>query len=273
MLLAEGVRRLMPHSETPRLDAELLLAHALGVDRAWLVTRANDFANAERYWLFIERRASGEPLAYIVGFKDFWTLRLWVTPAVLIPRPETELLVEQALALISASSARVADLGTGSGAIALALAKERPRWRMTATDASTEAISIARANAIELGLKHIEFLQGSWFEPLAGQRFDLIVSNPPYIAANDPALSHPTLKHEPQMALTPGSDGMEALRTVIRETPDYLTRNGWLLVEHGATQAAEVACELVARGFHHVTSRRDLAGHERITEAQWPCNI
>lgn len=268
MRLAEAARRLAPVSDSPRLDAELLLAHSLGTSRAWLIAHADDRADPPGFEQILARREAGEPLAYILGFKDFWTLSLVVTPAVLVPRPETELLVELALRL-GAPVARVADLGTGSGAIALAIASERPRWQVTATDASAAALAVARANALELNLQQVEFIEGSWFEPLAGRRFDGIVSNPPYIAADDSALAHPALRCEPQQALTPGSDGMASLREIIRQAPEHLERGGWLLLEHGATQAQEVARELVARGFTHVRSHRDLAGHERTTEAHW----
>jgi release factor glutamine methyltransferase len=269
MRLADGTRQLAQVSESPRLDAELLLAHALGVSRSWLIAHAGDGPDTGPYRSFLDRRARGEPLAYIVGDKDFWSLRLIVTAAVLVPRPETELLVERALALLPSKIAEAADLGTGSGAIALALASERPHWRITATDASAEALTVARTNASRLRLPQVSFLQGSWLEPLKNRRFDLIVSNPPYIAATDPALLHPALKCEPQSALASGSDGMDALREIIEGASCHLERGGWLLLEHGATQGADVARKLVAKGFHHVTSRRDLAGHERITEAQW----
>jgi len=189
---------------------------------------------------------------------------------VLVPRPETELLVERALALGSAPQARVADLGTGSGAVALALASERPHWRMTATELSAQALAVARANAAQLALTGIDFRQGSWFEPLAGERFDLILSNPPYIGSDDPALADPALAHEPRLALTPGADALACLRALVRGAPQHLEPGGWLLLEHGATQAAAVAGALVARGFAQVRSHRDLAGRERMTEGQWP---
>ncbi len=271
-LLAEGVERLRAADDTPQLDAELLLAHALGTNRARLKSHPEEARTAqdlERYRALLERRASGEPLAYIVGYKDFWSLRLKVSPAVLVPRPETELLVERALALWPQSSGRVVDLGTGSGAIALALAAERPGWQIVATDASEHALAIARANALALRLDRVELIQGSWFEPLAGRRFHLILSNPPYIGESDPALSQPALQAEPRMALTAGADALADLKAIIRSAPDYLERGGWLLLEHGATQAADVARELVARGFRHVRSLRDLARHERVTEARW----
>jgi release factor glutamine methyltransferase len=224
---------------------------------------------AHRYTELIDRRAAGEPVAYVLGYRDFWTLRLAVNPAVLVPRPETELLVERALALGPNGPARIADLGTGSGAIALALASERPQWVIAATDVSEDALGTARANASMLGLARLEFLKGRWFQPLAGRRFDLIASNPPYVAEGDPALRDAALKHEPQIALAAGADGMSALREIVHSAPQYLERRGWLLLEHGSDQAAAVARELLVRGFGHVRSHRDLAGHERMTEAQW----
>jgi release factor glutamine methyltransferase len=272
-LLAEGAARLdAAGSATPALDAELLLAHALGGKRARLKSHPEEIPEETaraRYAELIGRRARGEPLAYIVGFRDFWTLRLAVTSAVLVPRPETELIVERALALRPEPAARVVDLGTGSGAIALALASERPQWQVTATDISSGALAIARANAASHSLPQVEFLQGSWFEPLGGRRFNLAISNPPYIGAGEPELATAELGFEPRAALSPGEDGLTALRAIVQAAPPHLEHGGWLLLEHGATQAAAVARALVVRGFRHVRSHRDLAGHERMTEAQW----
>lgn len=270
-LLAQGTERLR-NLPNHHLDAEVLLAHALSMSRTQLKTHPENVPGQERIRRFtelIERRGAGEPVAYILGYKDFWTFRLTVDPSVLIPRPETELLVERAIALGAPDSTRVVDLGTGSGAIALALAGERPEWAVAATDLSEAALAIARTNASMLGLKRVEFLKGPWFQPLAGRRFDLIVSNPPYIAEGDPALQDPALKREPQAALTSGPDGLSALREIIHLAPQYLERRGWLVLEHGSNQATAVARELVVRGFGHVRSHRDLAGHERLTEAQW----
>lgn len=276
-LLDRGARRLRASAAgrgpaaTPDLDAELLLAHVFGTSRARLRSHPEDTstdAQRQRYLALIERRATGEPLAYIVGSRDFWSLRLTVTPAVLVPRPETELLVERALALRQEEFGRIVDLGTGSGAIALTLAHERPGWQVTATDVSEEALAIARANAESHNLKRVQFLRGSWYEPLVGRTYDLIVSNPPYVAADDPAMHDPALLHEPRGALTPGPDAMASLQAIIASAPDYLERDGWLLLEHGADQAPAVARELVARGLRHVRSHRDLAGHYRMTEAQ-----
>lgn len=256
---------------TPELDAELLLLDALDTSRARLRSHPETpcpVAQSHRYFDFLERRANGEPLAYIVGRQDFWSLRLAITPAVLVPRPETEILVERALALRPSEFGSALDLGTGSGAIALALASERPGWRVTATDIAENALALARNNAETLALRHVRLLHGSWFEPVAGGLFDIIVSNPPYVAANDPAMQDPALRHEPRDALTPGPDAMASLKAIIQAAPRHLERDGWLLLEHGANQAAEVARELVARGLCHVRSHRDLAGHERVTEAQ-----
>ncbi len=270
-LLAQGRTRLAGEPGAV-LDAELLLSRVLGVPRARLRSHPEEPCSAEqqgRYLASIERRAAGEPLAYIVGHRDFWTLRLAVSPAVLVPRPETELVVERALTLLTRAAASVADLGTGSGAIALALARERPDWRVVATDRDPLALEMARRNAAALGIGNIEFLQGAWFAPLAGRRFDLIASNPPYVAGDDPRLDAPALRYEPAGALTPGQDALTALREIIEGAPAHLVPGGFLVLEHGSDQAADVARVLVTRGFAHVRSHRDLAGHERVTESSW----
>jgi len=257
---------------THALDAELLLAHVLGETRTFLKAHPEKMPapeQAQRFSELLERRVAGEPIAYIVGSRDFWTLTLAVNPSVLVPRPETELLVERALALGPEGSAAIADLGTGSGAIALALASERPGWKVTAVDISAAALNTARANAMSLELNSVEFLEGAWFAPLKNRRFHLIASNPPYVSESDPALKDATLQHEPQIALASGPDGLNAIREIVLAAPDYLERHGWLLLEHGSDQAAAVAHELVGRGFGHVRSHRDLAGHWRLTEAQW----
>jgi release factor glutamine methyltransferase len=273
-LLELGTARLAGHSESAGLDAELLLAHVLNVPRARFRSHPEDVPAQHARALYlelIERRARGEPLAYIVGYRGFWTLKLAVSPAVLVPRPETELLVERALAVRVGPTGKVVDLGTGSGAIALALASERPRWQVAATDVSAEALAVARSNAMSHGLARVEFLQGSWFEPLAGRKFDVVVSNPPYIGADEPEMLSAALRFEPRGALTPAApDALACLRAIIHSAPPYLEPGGWLLLEHGSTQAAPVARELVERGFRHVRSHRDLAGHERMTEGQWP---
>jgi release factor glutamine methyltransferase len=273
-LLAEGVRCLAATATgdanaAARLEAGVLLAHVLEVQRARISSHPEapvTSAQAETYRSLLLRRAAGEPLAYLTGRREFWSLELAVNPAVLVPRPETELLVERALVLGPAGSARVADLGTGSGAIALALARERPQWHLIATDVSPAALAVARANAAALGCTSVEFRAGDWYQPLAGERFQLLLSNPPYVAAADPALRE--LRHEPPLALTPGEDAFAALRALVLGAPQHLAEGGWLLLEHGATQAAELRAALVLAGFRHVRSHRDLAGHERMTEGQ-----
>jgi release factor glutamine methyltransferase len=260
MLLAEGAAQ---------LDAELLLAYALGVPRTRLRSHpeaAVEPGAVQHFRALLDRRRAGEPAAYLIGRKEFWSLELLVTEAVLVPRPETELLVERALALAGHESARVADLGTGSGAVALALASERPRWQVVATDVSDAALALARANARALGLGRVEFRHGSWLEALAGERYDLIVSNPPYVAVHDPALHE--LQYEPQLALAAGGDGLDALREIVRGAPAHLAAGGWLALEHGADQGAAVRRELALAGLRYIRSHRDLAGRERVTEGQ-----
>jgi release factor glutamine methyltransferase len=255
------------------LEAQLLLCHALGCTRSALLIRDEELLEPAQLAAIegaVERRARGEPLAYITGRKEFWSLELQVTPAVLVPRPETELVVERALALIEAPTATIADLGTGSGAIALALARERPGWQLTATDQSTAALAVACGNASALGLANVRFATGDWFVPLAGERYDLLASNPPYIAQGDAALDDPALRHEPPGALASGPTGLEALATLIAGAPAHLQETGWLVLEHGATQADAVADLLVARGFRHVRCHADLADLARVTEAQRP---
>jgi release factor glutamine methyltransferase len=256
--------------DIPRRDAELLLAHCWGRSRTRLLTSdetvppgvAADFERAVR------QRMDGMPVAYLLGRREFWSMDFEVGPAVLVPRPETELLVQRALDLVGQDDARVADLGTGSGAIAIALAHERPRWIVTATDVSADALAVARRNGERLAPGRIEWLHGDWYAALAGRRFDALVSNPPYIAGEDPVLTGDGLRHEPRTALTPEGDGMASLATLIDGAAACLRPGGWLLLEHGASQGEAVRARLVARGFTSVTSHRDLAGHERVTEGK-----
>ncbi len=260
-----------------RREAEALAAACLGCGRAGLVTRGEHPLDASldeilQHWT--RRRASGEPLAYIVGHREFWTLQLAVTPAVLVPRPETELLVERALALAAPRATEdeppsVLDLGTGSGAIALAVASEQRTWNIVATDLSAAALDVAQRNARTHGLLQVEFLHGDWFGPLGSRRFDVIVTNPPYVAADDPLLASDSLRAEPRMALTPGRDALQAIDAIIAAAPPHLESGAWLALEHGFRQAPDVAERLVARGFRHVRSHADLAGHQRVTEGQW----
>jgi release factor glutamine methyltransferase len=267
--LAWGARMLAAASDSPRLDAELLLAHLLGCNRAGLIVGGGDALTAQAaldYAGLIERRRLGEPSAYLTGRREFWSFGLMVSSAVLIPRPETELLVELALErLAGTAEPAVADLGTGSGAVALALAQERADARVVAVDSSAAALEVAAANARALGLERVEFREGSWCAPLGAERFDLIVSNPPYVAEGDPHLA--ALRFEPQQALVAGPDGLDALRAIAAAARGNLRPGGSLLLEHGAGQGGAVRTLLADAGFVGVETRRDLSGNDRATLA------
>jgi release factor glutamine methyltransferase len=271
--LADSERLLTTAARTiDRRDAEILLAACWGRSRSLLLASSGDAVPgdvAARFEGMRQRRASGVPVAYLLGRREFWSLDFAVSPAVLVPRPETELLVQRVLDLITTPEAEVVDLGTGSGAIAIALAHERPRWRVTGTDASEEALTVARANGVRLAGGRVEWTHGDWYRALGTRRFDALASNPPYIAGDDPVLSGDSLAHEPRGALTPEGDGFASLATLINGAPGHLKPGGWLMLEHGTTQAETLRSLLVARGFTAVTSHRDLAGHERVTEGKW----
>jgi len=253
-----------------RLDAELLLAHVLDVSRASVIARDDRVLTPEEQGDFeqlLARRLAGEPLAYLTGTKEFWSLELEVSKDVLVPRPETELLVEWALEVLSFREASVLDVGTGSGAIALALARECPQISVTAMDASRAALAVAAANARRLGIANVSFEIADLFKSLdRGGRFDLIVSNPPYVAESDPHLA--SLKFEPALALTSGPDGLDALRAIVGAARNRLLPGGWLLVEHGATQGPAVRELFAAAKFDLIHTRRDLAALERATGGQ-----
>lgn len=256
-------------------DATLLMQHILGRGPAWLYAHGDAALAPEaeaRFEALVARREAGEPVAYLLGRRGFWSLDLAVTPDTLIPRPETELLVEQALARLDPALAlRVADLGTGSGAIALAIASERPEARLVATDRSEAALAVARANAAGLGLgARVEFRAGDWFAPLEGERFDLVASNPPYIAEGDPHLEQGDLRHEPPAALASGRDGLDAIRIIIEAAPAHLVPGGWLLLEHGHHQGPPVRALLAAAGFVDVVTVRDLEGRDRVGAGRRP---
>ena len=255
-------------------DAALLLAHALGKSRSWLFAHADDAlgeAEAARFDVLLARRAAGEPVAYLTGWRGFWTLELAVTPATLVPRPETELLVDLALARLPVDApVRVADLGTGSGAIALAIASERPRAQVLATDASSAALDVARGNAARNGIGNVAFRRGSWLQPLGEDTFDLIASNPPYIAEGDPHLARGDLRFEPAMALSCGADGLDAIRVIVRDAPACLRPGGWLLLEHGWDQGDAVRALLAAAGFVDVATERDLEQRDRVSLGRLP---
>lgn len=251
------------------VDAEHLLLHVLARPRSWLFAHADDAVTATEAAAFralVERRAQGEPVAYLTGTQGFWSLELAVTPATLIPRPETERLIELALERLPAGVAvRVADLGTGSGAIALAIAKERPQAQVIATDASAAALDVARANAERNRVRNVQFRQGDWLAPLAGERFDLIASNPPYIADGDPHLCAGDLRFEPPTALSSGADGLDAIRVIVRDARALLQPGGWLLLEHGWDQGDAVRALLQVAGYSDVATEQDLEARDRIS--------
>jgi release factor glutamine methyltransferase len=269
-LLRSAQDRLAPNP-VARLEAEILLGHALEVSRSFLFANPELAVPIKRrtdFLALIRRRCQGEPMAYLTGKRAFWTMELKVSPDVLIPRPETELLVELALERIPQDRPwRIADLGTGSGAIALAIASERPACEILATDLSAAALQIARDNARQLGIESISFYQGSWLEPLVG-KFQLIVSNPPYVDMDDPHLTRGDCRFEPILALSPGSDGLEAIRHICKAAASRLDPGGWLLLEHGSEQASDVRAQFLLAGFESVGTRADLAGLDRVSSGQ-----
>ncbi|MCB5208040.1 peptide chain release factor N(5)-glutamine methyltransferase [Methylovorus mays] len=278
--------RLNLETREARNEARMLMSHALGnVEHAWLIAHESDALPPEIASAFqdlLHRRLAGEPVAYILGNREFFGLRLAVSPATLIPRPDTETLVETALARIPSEGAReVLDLGTGTGAIALAIAAHRPQCRVVAVDACAAALQVARQNAEMLGLAatesddhgmtkgNVEFRLGSWFAPLADLKFDVIVSNPPYIRNDDPHLQLGDLRHEPISALASGADGLDDIRIIVQHAPAHLMPSGWLLLEHGYDQADAVATLMRDTDFANVQHAHDLAGIARVTLGQW----
>ncbi|MEQ5801676.1 peptide chain release factor N(5)-glutamine methyltransferase [Halomonas sp. H10-9-1] len=277
LLAAAAARLVAAGSPTARLDAEVLLCHVLGVERTWLYTwgdRQAEEAPARRFQALVARREAGEPVAYLTGEREFWGLALATAPSTLIPRPDTETLVAAALSLAAAPRGRLLDLGSGSGAIALAFASERPGWWVLGLELRPEAVALARHNAARHALANAEFRESDWFSALdAGtiaEGFELIVSNPPYIAADDPHLASGDVRFEPRSALVAGDEGLADLRHLVAAARDYLLPGGWLLLEHGFRQAAAVREALVAAGYAEVASRRDLGGHERISLGRHP---
>lgn len=271
-LLDRAARRL-PGDEG-RAEAERLLAHALGVGLTWLYLHRDDLPPPDAVAAFealVGRRLAGEPVAYLLGHRGFWRFDLQVSPDTLIPRPETERLVELALERLAPDApTRVADLGTGTGAIALAIASERPQAQVFATDASARALAMAQANARTLGLGRVDFRLGDWLAPLAGERFDLIASNPPYIADDDAHLQQGDLRFEPRSALASGTDGLDDLRRIAAQAPDHLLPGGWLLVEHGWDQGAAVRGLFAANGFEAIGTMQDWEHRDRVTLGRWP---
>lgn len=272
--LASARQRLTGRSDSPQLDAEVLLCHVLAKPRSYCLTWPD--ADLSEHTLstldaLLDARAAGTPIAYLTGRREFWSREFVVSPDVLIPRPETELLIDIALALFpSGTSHRVADLGTGSGVIAITLAMERPVWCLTAVDCDTRALSLARHNAQRLAAPPIDWRHGNWLEALTdGERFALIVSNPPYIADDDPHLERGDLRFEPRHALTAGPEGLNALQTIADTAREYLIAGGYLLLEHGYQQHAALHALLRAHGYRNLLTHCDWAGHPRVTQAQW----
>jgi release factor glutamine methyltransferase len=264
-------RQKLAESPSARFDAELLLAFALDSTRSFLYANPEfelPYNRSERFKKLVRKRALGQPIAYLTGSSEFWSLPLEVNRHVLIPRPETELLVEKALSKVPEEADwRIADLGTGSGAIALALASERKNCEVHATDISQAAIRIASENARRLGLERIQFHRGSWNRPLKGM-FHLVVSNPPYVDESDPHLSRGDLRFEPRTALTPGPDGLEAIRTIANDVFPIIQDGGWLMFEHGWEQGPACRVILQESGYERVETFKDLQGHERVTIGQ-----
>lgn len=260
-------------NDDTRLEAEILLAHVLNVSRAYLHTWPEKNLTAEQekdFFSCISKRAQGEPIAYLIGHREFWSLDLIVTPDVLIPRPETELLVEKILSSgNNQESLTVADLGTGSGAIALAVAKERPNWTVYATDASQATLDVAKWNAKRFNIHNIIFCHGEWCNALPQMHFDIIVSNPPYIAEEDPHLNQGDLRFEPRRALVSPENGLHDITQIILEARSYLKQNGLLLLEHGFEQAKNVSCIFEKAGYTYITTQKDLSQLDRMTFATW----
>lgn len=257
-------------SDSPRLDADVLLAHVLEKSRSYLYTWPERLLSVEDKRLFeslLERRKLGQPIAYLVGTREFWSLTLEVNAHTLIPRPETELLVETALQLIDKPNARVLDLGTGTGAIALALASERPSWEILAVDIVVEAVQLAEKNRRHLGFDNVTIIQSDWFEQVSDQVFDLIVANPPYIGCNDVHLAQGDVRFEPASALVAEADGLAGIKIIIGAASEYLSSGGWLVLEHGFQQGGAVRGLLDSVGYIQLSTQVDRGGQERVSVA------
>ncbi len=269
--LAAAIKRLAA-GDSPKRDAEILLGFVTGKARTFIIAFGETLLTAtqsEQLETLLARRERGEPVAYLVGEREFWSLPLSVSPATLIPRPDTECLVEQALLHLPATAAKVLDLGTGTGAIALAIASERPDCQVTGIDLHPDAVKLAQHNAQKLAIPNARFLQGSWFSPVPAQHFALIASNPPYIDATDPHLSQGDVRFEPSSALVAENAGFADLAHIIQSSTAYLNEGGWLLLEHGWQQAEEVQKLFTQAGYRGITTVKDYGGNDRVTLGQW----
>lgn len=260
--------------EESKIEAQLLLQHVLNVNRAWLIAHENDALQPkihEAFEALLNRRLSGEPIAYILGSREFYGLDLLVTPDTLIPRPDTEILVEAALAkILNNTNLSILDLGTGTGSIALAIAKNRPHASIIAVDASKAALDVAKQNSLNLSIDNIEFVMSNWFENLSNQRFDVIVSNPPYIEAHDAHLTQGDLRFEPISALASGADGLDDIRQIIDDCLIYLNPQSWLMLEHGYNQADQVTDLMADAGLTNIETIKDLGNNDRVTIGKNP---
>tara|TARA_B100000700_G_scaffold28456_2_gene27245 strand:+ start:8542 stop:9402 length:861 start_codon:yes stop_codon:yes gene_type:complete len=273
LLLARAAQRLkVAASPSPRLDAEVLLCDVLGVSRAWLYTWGDRDAEPgvrARFEALVAARAQGRPVAHLTGEREFWGLTLKTSDATLIPRPDTECLVEAALARGAAESGKLVDLGTGTGAIALAFASERPGWQVTGVDLSPQAVALAADNAACLGLSRVRFLVSDWFAALGGERFSLVVANPPYLADDDPHLALGDVRFEPRSALVAGDEGLADLHWLVAKARDHLVPGGWLLLEHGLEQGAAVRQALKEAGYSDAATLQDLGSRDRVSLGRW----
>lgn len=258
----------LSESESPRRDAEILLEHVTGKARTFILAFGETALTADQQAqlsALLSRRKAGEPVAHLTGEREFWSLPLYVSAATLIPRPDTECLVEHALARLPATACRILDLGTGTGAIALALASERPDCQITAVDVMPDAVALALRNAARLGFNNVKIQQSSWFDALVGQQFDMIVSNPPYIDERDPHLSQGDVRFEPLTALVAAEEGLADIAHIVTVSRQYLTAGGWLLIEHGWTQAEAVRALFTQAGYERVETCQDYGGNDRLT--------